>query len=98
MADKGLLKRISLSSKSRGSFPSGSAPTGSSAVPGTAGVGPGCSKLPPVKPSPVASIPSPGSPDHSVLFPHIKTSDNLKVLPKYTAGKCASRVQSSFES
>ncbi|XP_050067389.1 transcriptional adapter 3 [Anopheles maculipalpis] len=91
MTDKGLMKRISLSSKSRASFPSGgghvsAGSSSSSAVPGNAGaVGPGCSKLPPVKPSLVTSIPSPNSPDQSVLFPHIKTLDNSKVLPKYTA-------------
>uniref|UniRef100_A0A2M3Z8Q2 Putative histone acetyltransferase pcaf/saga/ada subunit tada3l/ngg1 n=1 Tax=Anopheles braziliensis TaxID=58242 RepID=A0A2M3Z8Q2_9DIPT len=82
MTDKGLVKRISLSSKNRSSFPS---PSNSAAGPagGSVGQGPG-SKLPPAKQM-ANAVPSPGSPDQSVLIPHIKTADNLKMLPKYTA-------------
>lgn len=77
-----MLKRISLSSKSRASFPSGS--VGSPTTVPSVGVVPGCSKPPLVKPALVSNISSPGSPDQSVLVPHIKTTENSKVLPKYT--------------
>uniref|UniRef100_A0A182J0M2 Uncharacterized protein n=1 Tax=Anopheles atroparvus TaxID=41427 RepID=A0A182J0M2_ANOAO len=84
MTDKGLIKRISLSSKNRSSFPVASAAPGSSGAPNAVGVVP-VGRLPPVRPSLVSSVPSPGSPEQSVLVPHVKTSENAKVLPKYTA-------------
>nr|XP_029713754.1 transcriptional adapter 3-like [Aedes albopictus] len=86
MADKSLAKRLSLSSSSKNRM---SHPTGSGGFAGL-GVGglPSGSKLPSAKAlATVASagVPSPGSPGEISLVPYIKTADNGKVLPKYTA-------------
>ncbi|XP_058066604.1 transcriptional adapter 3 [Anopheles bellator] len=87
MADKGLVKRISLSSKNRSSF---TVPGSASTVPGTssgpvaAAIAAG-SKLPPPAKQMANAVSSPGSPDQAVLIPHIKTTDNPKMLPKYMA-------------
>ncbi|XP_055530180.1 transcriptional adapter 3 [Wyeomyia smithii] len=85
MADKSLAKRLSLSSsaKNRMSLPS------SSGVLSSGGLGavalPSGSKLPALKTSASVGVPSPGSPGEVPLVPYIKSSDNAKVLPKYTA-------------
>ncbi|XP_055594107.1 transcriptional adapter 3 [Uranotaenia lowii] len=82
MADKGLAKRLSMASSSKGrmSLPSG---IGGAAA---AGASPG-SRLPTPRATGTApvGIPSPGSPGEIPLVPYIKTCDNGKVLPKYTA-------------
>ncbi|EDS31980.1 conserved hypothetical protein [Culex quinquefasciatus] len=91
MADKGLAKRLSLSSsaKSRGmGLPSSAGLVGLGAGPSSSGV-PSGSKLPKTAAAAVAGahagVPSPGSPGEVPLVPYIKTLDNGKVLPKYTA-------------
>lgn len=85
MSDKSLGKRLALSaSKNRMSLPAGFATLGSAA----SGI-PSSSKLPtPRAGSSVGTnpgVPSPGSPGEVPLIPYIKTGDNGKVLPKYTA-------------
>ncbi|KAL9704048.1 hypothetical protein quinque_007566 [Culex quinquefasciatus] len=91
MADKGLAKRLSLSSsaKSRSmGLPSSAGLVGLGAGPSSSGV-PSGSKLPKTAAAAVAGahagVPSPGSPGEVPLVPYIKTLDNGKVLPKYTA-------------
>lgn len=87
MTDKGLAKRLSLSSstKNRMSLPSGSG--GIVGLGAAAGATPSGSKLPTPKSAGTAhvGVPSPGSPGEIPLVPYIKTLDNAKVLPKYTA-------------
>lgn len=94
MADKGLAKRLSLSSsaKSRMGLPSSAGLVGLGAGP-SSGV-PSGSKLPKTATAAAAAahtgVPSPGSPGEVPLVPYIKTLDNGKVLPKYTAALASS--------
>lgn len=85
MADKGLAKRLSLSSSAKNRS---MGLVGLGAGPSSSGV-PSGSKLPKTAAAAVASahagVPSPGSPGEIPLVPYIKTQDNGKVLPKYTA-------------
>lgn len=89
MADKSLAKRLSLSSSSKNRMGHPTASGGLLAGLGAAASAvPSGSKLPSAKA--LASIagtgvPSPGSPGEVPLVPYIKTADNGKVLPKYTA-------------
>uniref|UniRef100_A0A1Q3FAL7 Putative histone acetyltransferase pcaf/saga/ada subunit tada3l/ngg1 n=2 Tax=Culex tarsalis TaxID=7177 RepID=A0A1Q3FAL7_CULTA len=88
MADKGLAKRLSLSSsaKSRAmGVPSSAGLVGLAAGPSSSSGVPSGSKLPKTAAAAVAGVQSPGSPGEVPLVPYIKTLDNGKVLPKYTA-------------
>lgn len=90
MADKSLAKRLSLSSSSKNRMGHPSASGGLAGLGAASSAVPSGSKLPSAKAlASVAGtgVPSPGSPGEVPLVPYIKTTDNGKVLPKYTAGE-----------